>query len=208
MRLRGASGNRGCLLFRIAQPGVGDWRRSHYCGSMKTFYRATLLALIALPGVGSCLSAKEPLKEGDSIPSLSFGSDEGKTISLNDYRGRWLVLYFYPKDGTSGCTAQAKRFSELLQDYDQANATVFGINTDSAESHRQFKDKNELKVTLLTNPAGDAAALFGIRVVLGLCARDSVLINPMGKIQKIYRGVDPKGNPGEILEYIRSQAKG
>lgn len=151
------------------------------------------------------VSAKEPLKEGDAVPAMSFGADDGRTISTADARGGWLILYFYPKDDTPGCTAQAKAFSELLAAYSAVGATVYGINTDGAESHRKFKWKHDLRVTLLTDPTGEAAALFGIRVVLGLCARDSVLINPAGTIEKIYRGVDPKGNPREILEYIQKR---
>ncbi|MDH5655528.1 MAG: peroxiredoxin [Spirochaetia bacterium] len=144
-------------------------------------------------------------KEGSVVPEMSFPADSGETIQTSDWKGRWTVLYFYPKDDTPGCTAQAKAFTELLSGYKAVNAQIYGINMDSPESHRDFKEKHDIRVTLLTDVNQKASEMFGIRVIAGLCARDSVLINPNIRVEKVYRGVDPSGNPAEILNYIKSK---
>lgn len=136
---------------------------------------------------------------------LSLLDENGKAVELAVPQGKWLVIYFYPKDDTSGCTAQAKEFSALLDDYKAESAMVYGVNTDSPESHRKFREKYGFTVSLLSDPEGKVAKSFKVNIQNGMCSRDSVLVNPQGKIEKIYRGVDPKGNPNEILKYIRER---
>jgi peroxiredoxin Q/BCP len=148
---------------------------------------------------------KAQVHEGDTVPDMAFPADDGGTIRTTDLKGKWAVLYFYPKDDTPGCTAEAKAFTAMLDDYRDAGAVVYGINTDSRESHLKFKEKHSIKVTLLTDVDQTASKAFGIRVVAGLCSRDSVLINPQGRVEKIYRGVNPAGSPAEILTYILSK---
>jgi peroxiredoxin Q/BCP len=91
----------------------------------------------------------------------------------------------------------------MLDEFHEANAEVIGISTDSEESHQKFRDKKEVKVRLLTDPGGEIAQKFGVKIVFGMCARDTVLINPQGTIEKIFKGVNPKANPGEVLSYIQ-----
>ncbi len=166
-----------------------------------------LLYLLALPSLilAQCTKSipeNQQIHEGNPIPVMQFQADTGETIKSTSFQNQWTILYFYPKDDSPGCTTQAKTFSSLMFQYRAANAMIYGINTDSLESHRAFKKKHNLAVTLLTDPEGTTALRFGIRIVAGMCARDSVLINPTGKVEKIYRGVDPAGNPVEILDYI------
>ena len=143
--------------------------------------------------------------EGSPVPPMSFPADNGDTVSTSDMIGKWTVLYFYPRDDTPGCTTEAINFTILLEEYHASGAQVFGINTDSPESHRNFKKKHKLGVTLLTDTGMQASKEFGIRVIAGMCARDSVLINPEGRVEKFYRGVNPAGSPAEILKYIQSK---
>ena len=146
------------------------------------------------------------IKEGDTVPDYRLKADNGKYINISDYKGKWIILYFYPKDNTPGCTKEAKTFSELYDEFKKYNAVIFGINTDSVKSHQKFKKKHNLKITLLSDPKGKVAKDFGVRVILGFCHRDTVLINPEGKVEKIYREVDPEGNPKAILEFLKSKS--
>ena len=165
-------------------------------------YLIAILGVFMLFNIGNA-----KLKEGDSVPNYKLLADNGEYINLADFRGKWIVLYFYPKDNTPGCIKEAKTFSKLYDEFKKENAVIFGINTDSIKSHQKFKKKHNLKITLLSDPKGKVAKDFGVRVILGFCHRDTVLINPEGKIEKIYRGVDPEGNPKKILEYIKSKNK-
>ncbi len=173
--------------------------------NINRFFVILLLTTLSVISCKEPLPEKQQIKEGESLPSMTFLADDGSRVSTENFMGQWTVLYFYPKDDSPGCTTQAKTFTSLLQEYDAANAKVYGINTDTIESHINFKKKHDLKVTLLTDPDGETASRFGIRIVAGLCARDSVLLNPEGSVEKIYRGVDPAGNPVEILDYIKSK---
>lgn len=145
------------------------------------------------------------VREGETVPEMSFPADDNSTVRMAGLKGKWVVLYFYPKDDTPGCTTEAKTFSAMIDDFRDVGAVVYGINTDTGESHRKFKEKHALKVTLLTDTEQAASRAFGIRVMAGLCARDSVLINPEGRVEKIYRGVSPSGSPVEILNYISAK---
>jgi peroxiredoxin Q/BCP len=111
---------------------------------------------------------------------------EGKPVQLSQYRGKWVVLYFYPKADTPGCTAQGKEHSRLYDKFLSNKAVVFGVSID---------DK------------GEVAKAYGVKLFFGMYSRDTILINPEGKVEKIYRGVDPKGDPNQVLSYITSKAK-
>ncbi len=150
------------------------------------------------------VNASESLTEGDALPKgLSLPDQHGDVVQLDDYRGKWLILYFYPKDDTPGCRREAITFSGLVDGFTAQNAVVLGVNTDSAESHRQFIEKYDLKIDLLVDQEKKLIKLFDVSTTFGFCSRDTVLINPAGKIEKIYRGVSPEGNPGEILDHLR-----
>ncbi len=150
--------------------------------------------------------SKAEVKEGDYIPPLKAVDDTGREINLNDFKGKWIVLYFYPKDNTPGCTKEAITYSKLKEEFERENAVVFGINTDTVESHRKFKEKHNISIPLISDD-GKIAKLFGVKMIFGICFRDTVIINPEGKVEKIYRGVDPEGNPVEVLKYIREKNK-
>jgi len=118
-----------------------------------------------------------------------------------------VVLYFYPKADTPGCTAQGKEYSRLYDKFLSNNAVVFGVSTDDVPAIKRFKEKYNFRHSLLSDPKGEVAKAYGVKLFFGMCSRDTVLINPEGKVEKIYRGVDPKGDPNQVLSYITEKAK-
>ena len=134
-------------------------------------------------------------------PDFVLLSDEGKNVSLKDFRGRRVILYFYPKDGTPGCTQEAKEFRDLAEQFSKENAIVIGISKDSVESHSKFKKAHDLLFTLLSDPEAKVIDLYGIwkkknmygRTFMGT-ERTTFLIDKEGKIIKIYNKVKPKGH--------------
>ncbi len=145
-----------------------------------------------------------PLKPGDEFPAVRLQNQDGELVNLFSYKGKWLILYFYPKDGTPGCRKEALAFTRLKNDYSALNAVVFGVNPAGSASHKKFVKKYKLKIDLLVDNKKKLMKLFGVKSFFGFCSRDTVLINPAGRVEKIYRGVSPEGSPGDILTYIRS----
>lgn len=141
------------------------------------------------------------IEEGQDVTPISLPNGE----TFGDYKGKWLVLYFYPKDNTPGCTQEAKTFSSMIKDFQEQDAEVIGVSADSEENHQKFREKHDLQVKLLSDPDGKLAKKFGIRILFGMCARDTVLINPEGKVEAIYKGVNPKAGPEQVLNYIQNE---
>lgn len=145
------------------------------------------------------------VEEGDDINSLTLHEDEQDKLTVKDFNGKWLVLYFYPKASTPGCTKEALTYNDLLHEFKNSDAEVIGVSTDSASSHEKFREKQNLSLRFISDPKGSLAKKFGITIMLGMCARDTVLIDPKGKVDTIYKGVDPKANAREVLNYIQTQ---
>jgi thioredoxin-dependent peroxiredoxin len=148
------------------------------------------------------------LKIGENAPEFKATDQEGKIVDLSDLRGKWVVLYFYPKDFTPGCTIEAKQFTELYEDFLKANALVYGISTDGKERHCDFRDRYKLKVPLIPDQERKIMSLYGVKVFLGFASRDTVVIDPSGKIAKIYRKASAIRNPKEALDFIKDSSKG
>lgn len=142
-------------------------------------------------------------------PDFSLPDQDGKVHSLTDYTGKWLVLYFYPKDDTPGCTAEACAFRDGHEDL-AALAEVVGVSKDTMRSHKKFADKYHLNFTLLADPEHKTIEAFGSwqpkkfmgREFIGT-NRDTFIINPSGQIIKEYRGVDPKTHATEIIADLK-----
>lgn len=131
----------------------------------------------------------EVLKVGDQVPSFSLLDQDGKMFDIKDFVGKEnLVIYFYPKDDTPGCTKQACSFRDSFSQFETLNATVIGISSDSVESHREFADKYQLQFSLLSDTEGKVRALFGVKNdVLGLIpGRVSYIVDKNGVIISIY----------------------
>jgi peroxiredoxin Q/BCP len=148
-------------------------------------------------------------------PDFSLADQDSVTRSLHDYKGKWVVLYFYPKDNTPGCTTEACNFRDerdAIAEY--GNAEVVGISKDSVKSHKNFVEKHNLNFTLLSDPDHAVIEAFGSwgpkkfmgREFLGI-HRDTYLIDPDGNIAKSYKGVDPKKHAGEIIKDLQELQK-
>ncbi len=139
---------------------------------------------------------------GAAAPEFKLTSNEGKPVTLADYRGKWVVLYFYPKDFTSGCTLEAQNFQRDLKKYEAANAVILGVSVDSAESHKDFCAKEGLAFKLLSDPDAKVSAAYGsVMSYLGkeLSARNTFLIDPQGKIAKEWMSVKVPNHSDEVL---------
>ncbi len=150
------------------------------------------------------ISANAELRVGDTAPIFSAHDEEGNLVDTNNLRGKWLVLYFYPKDDTPGCTIEAKQFTDLYEDFLKNNVSVYGISTDTGESHCDFRDKYKLKVPLIPDVNKEIMSLFDVEVSDGFASRDTIIIDPSGNIAKVYRKVGPSGHPRDVLDFIKA----
>lgn len=140
--------------------------------------------------------------------------EEGNEVCLDNYKGKWIVLYFYPRDNTSGCTREAKDFSEHMEEFEKLNAVVIGISPDSPESHRKFKEKHSLKVKLLSDESHEVMEKYGVWQLKKLYGREyygvvrsTFLISPDGKIVYEWKGVRVKGHVEEVLQKLKEMQK-
>lgn len=167
----------------------------------------------AAPGVpetaGPTTEGLIMLKAGDPAPNFTLSDQDGKPVSLADFAGRKVVVYFYPKDNTPGCTRQACAFRDGFAAFRTAGVAVLGISKDSAESHRKFADEYQLPFTLLADPELVAIKAFGVwqekklygKVSMGV-VRSTFIIDERGVVEKVFPKVDPAANAAEILDYL------
>ncbi|MBX3021142.1 MAG: peroxiredoxin [Bdellovibrionales bacterium] len=148
---------------------------------------------------------------GKSLPAFSIASTGGRTVALSDLKGKSVVLYFYPKDSTPGCTLEGRDFSRLNDQFKKAGSVVFGISRDSMKSHEKFKDKEKYTVDLLSDEDEKVCNLFGVikmknmygRQVRGI-ERSTFVIDSDGKLVKEWRGVRVPGHADEVLAFVKS----
>jgi len=148
------------------------------------------------------LSHSATPSEGSNAPDFTLPSQEGTPVSLKDYRGKWVVLYFYPKDQTPGCTREAHNFQTDQAKYAERNAVVLGVSVDSVDSHKKFCTKQGLNFKLLADTDHKVTDSYGSLTNLGLvkfAARHTFLIDPNGNIAKVYTSVDPSKHSEEVL---------
>jgi thioredoxin-dependent peroxiredoxin len=139
---------------------------------------------------------------GSMAPDFTLPSQEGTAVSLKDYRGRWVVLYFYPKDQTPGCTREAHNFQADQAKYAERHAVILGVSLDSVNSHKKFCAKEGLNFNLLADRDGKVSRAYASLTNLGIvkfAVRNTFLVDPSGKIAKSYTGVDPARHSAEVL---------
>jgi peroxiredoxin Q/BCP len=148
---------------------------------------------------------------GQSAPNFDLPRDGGGTISLSDLRGKPVVVYFYPKDDTSGCTVEAKDFSSLKPEFEKAGATVIGLSPDSVKSHDKFKAKHELTVDLVSDADRKAVEAYGVWVEKSMYGRKymgveraTFLIDRDGKVAKIWHKVSVPGHAQQVLDAVKA----
>jgi thioredoxin-dependent peroxiredoxin len=142
---------------------------------------------------------------GSAAPQFVLNSQEGKPVSLHDYRGQWVVLYFYPKDFTSGCTTEAHNFQRDQAQYLERRAVVLGVSVDNADSHKRFCAKEGLNFKLLADTDRHVSAQYGSLMNLGvvkLSSRHTFIIDPQGKIARIFTSVNPGKHSEEVLRAL------
>jgi peroxiredoxin Q/BCP len=151
------------------------------------------------------------VNEGDPVPDVKMEGQDGKPVSPADFAGQKLVLYFYPKDDTSGCTAEAQAFSALAEEFQNAGTWVLGVSKDSVKSHAKFADKYGLKVALASDADGSACEAFGTWIEKSMYGRKymgidraTFLVDRDGVVKKVWRKVKVTGHADEVLHAARA----
>ncbi len=146
------------------------------------------------------------LKINQMAPAFQLADSHQQIVTLDDFKGHWVVLFFYPKDNTPGCTAEACNFRDAYQEILALNTKILGINTDSSESHQRFISKKQLPFPLLSDTSGKVSQQYGCLFKIGpirFCKRQSFIIDPEGKIARIYRKVDPRQHARQIINDLK-----
>ncbi|MEY3884620.1 MAG: hypothetical protein RIS87_395, partial [Pseudomonadota bacterium] len=169
------------------------------------FYLAALL--LAIFGYRSYANANNRLQVGDDAPSFTLNDAQGQTHYLSDYAGKYLVLYFYPKDDTPGCTKEACHFRDDMTQLEKLGAKVVGISVDNSQSHDEFAKKYNLPFALLADTNGKVADSYNALsnfYVIKIAKRYTFLISPTGKIIKIYTSVDTSKHSQQIIDDLKA----
>lgn len=171
--------------------------------------KSLVIAAFAIALCTTMVAAEFPAVNA-AAPDFTLTTDEGKSASLEDFRGKWVVLYFYPKDFTGGCTLQAHNFQRDLTKYEAKNAAIVGVSVDTAESHKEFCSKEGLKFRLLSDPDAKVSTLYNsVMDYKGakLSARNTFLIDPQGKLVRVFESVKPAGHSDEVLAVLAELQK-
>jgi thioredoxin-dependent peroxiredoxin len=176
---------------------------------MKTS-RIILSALLIAALMVLVVSAAEAPTAGTKAPDFTLKSQEGKTVSLHDFKGKWVVLYFYPKDFTQGCTIEAHNFQADQAKYDKMNAAIVGVSVDTVDSHQQFCTKENLTFKLLADEKHEVVNTYGSTQKFGdneVAARNTFVVDPQGTIRKVFLKVNPNPHSAEVLTALAELQK-
>jgi peroxiredoxin Q/BCP len=177
--------------------------------------RQTTIALIASFAVAAGAAgaaAQDAPKVGDPAPAFRLQDQHGKWHSLEDYRGKWLVVYFYPKDNTPGCTTEACDLRDNIFAYRDLGAVILGISVDDVASHKSFSEEHGLPFTILADPDKQVTTRYGVLTkflgMMELARRDTFIIDPQGRIAKHYMKVDPSTHSAMVLADLKQLVAG
>jgi peroxiredoxin Q/BCP len=170
---------------------------------------ALLLACAGwLAGSGSVQAGNTTPSVGKPAPAFKLQDQAGKWHSLSDYKGKWVAMYFYPKDDTPGCTTQACGFRDNIFAFNKEGAVILGVSVDEVASHKDFAEKHSLPFTLLADADKNVARQYGVLKtymgVMEMARRDTFIIDPQGRIAKHYESVDPEGHSQVVLADIKA----
>jgi thioredoxin-dependent peroxiredoxin len=171
---------------------------------MKVVWIAVIVVAVFAIGIGinSMRAGDKAPAVGTPAPDFTLNSQEGKPVSLHDFKGKWVVLYFYPKDFTSGCTVEAHNFQRDLAQYEQKNAAIVGVSMQDEDSHQKFCTKEGLSFKLLADSKQEVSTQYDSVMNMGvakLSARHTFLIDPQGKVEKVWLDVKPDKHSEEVL---------
>src|SRR5882672_11281699 len=161
-------------------------------------------------GLMAAAETQQQPQVGKPAPDFGLTTGDGSQVSLKDYRGKWVVLYFYPKDFTSGCTMEARNFQRDIAKYGDAGAVILGVSVDTAQSHKDFCAKEGLNFKLLADPDAKVSTEYGsVMDYKGqkVAARNTFIINPNGEITKVYTGVKPVEHSEQVLKDLAELKK-
>ncbi|QOY92050.1 peroxiredoxin [Paludibaculum fermentans] len=158
-----------------------------------------MIATFAAVLMSTAAYSAEIPQVGQPAPEFSLPSQEGSNVALKALRGKWVVLYFYPKDMTQGCTIEAHNFQRDLAKYEEKNAAILGVSVDSVDSHKEFCTKESLTFKLLADSGKKVTEEYGSLNQRGMASRNTFLIDPKGKIAKVWTGVSPAKHSEEVL---------
>ena len=171
--------------------------------------KGIIAATVFLSALSTGMAQNLP-QAGAVAPAVNLPSNDGRQVSLNDYKGKWVVLYFYPKDFTSGCTLEAQNFQRDLTKYQNASAIILGVSVDNADSHKNFCAKEGLNFKLLADTDAKVSEAYGsMKDYDGkkMSARNTFIINPEGKIARVFTGVKPQTHSEEVLQALAELKK-
>jgi len=166
----------------------------------------TLLFLLSFIAPGMVALGAEPLAAGDAAPEFELPDQTGQLHSLEDYRDQWVVLYFYPKDETPGCTTEACEFRDNILAFKKINAQILGVSLDDVDSHQKFAAHHSLPFPLLADNEGKASEAYGVKTRMfgmTMAKRQTFLIGPDGKIAKHYKKVKPAEHSAQVLADLK-----
>lgn len=175
---------------------------------MRALLRVALV-VVSVVALFACSRSARPdggtglLPIGSAAPDLVAEDQHGATYRLADDRGRFVVVFFYPKDSTPGCTKEACAFRDAWHEFERQNVRVVGVSSDDRESHAKFAKEHELPFLLLVEKDGEWGKSFGVKSRLGFYERVSFLIGPDGRVAKVYPNVDPAVHANEVLADIK-----
>jgi peroxiredoxin Q/BCP len=173
---------------------------------------AAVVLMVSMVSLRSVRAADQPMPSvGQTAPTFTLPSQDGSQVSLDSFRGKWVVLYFYPKDMTQGCTIEAHNFQRDQAKYDAADAAIVGVSVDTPDSHKQFCTKEGLTFKLLADPEHKVVDEYGSLGHFGpmtIANRNTFLIDPKGKIVKVWTKVNPQTHSEEVLAALAEAKKG
>lgn len=167
-------------------------------------------AIVAVLACNRVSAVNELPAVGAAAPGFNLTTNEGKQVSLNDFKGKWVVLYFYPKDFTQGCTIEAHNFQRDIAKYEAANAVILGVSVDNAESHKEFCAKEGLNFKLLADTDAKVSDQYGSVMEYNgakLSARNTFIIDPQGKVVKVFEKVKVAAHSEEVLAALATLQK-
>ena len=180
---------------------------------MRPIRRGLSAALFSCALTLAALAAQaEAPAVGAAAPRFKLQDQLGRTVSLDEHKGKWVVLYFYPKDNTPGCTTQACEFRDNIFAFRDADAVILGISVDDVASHRKFAEQHSLPFTILSDASKETARAYGVLYkamgLIELARRETFIIDPQGRIAKHYPQVNPKGHSQLVLSDLKTLKAG